>query len=107
MLHPELDEMVLTVIASMQEVGEEIYGASINRKIKNELHLQLSVAILNATLYRLLHSGLLTYYVGKTKIKVKGPQRKIYSLSYAGSIKVKALKEMRRNMWSISSLKIN
>jgi PadR family transcriptional regulator, regulatory protein PadR len=101
----EFEEVVLMMIGVLQE---DAYGAAIAEEIENRLKRDVNLSAVHVTLYRLEDKGLIRSKVGGATKERGGRRKRIYSITSAGIATLRAMKEVRMDLWKmIPQLKIS
>jgi PadR family transcriptional regulator, regulatory protein PadR len=99
----EFEELVLTIAAIL---GEETYGNSILKEMKERLHRRATLSSIHITLYRLEDKGYLRSEMGSPTEERGGRRKRIFSLTNSGWTMLRTMKRLRTNLWkSIPQLK--
>jgi len=94
----DFDEMVLTLVATLQE---DAYGAAINIEIQKWLERKVTLSQLHVTLYKLEDEGYVRSKVGGATNERGGRRKRIYTITNSGLAILKSMKEKRMEMWKL------
>jgi PadR family transcriptional regulator, regulatory protein PadR len=93
----EFEELVLLVVAALQP---EAYGKNIVEYLNHEIHRDVSLSAVHITLYRLEDKGLLRSEVGGVTKERGGRRKRFFTITNAGLSIIRAVKDLRLNLWS-------
>ncbi|NJM25017.1 MAG: PadR family transcriptional regulator [Bacteroidia bacterium] len=100
----EFEELVLTLVGALQE---DAYGAAIADEIETRLKRNVNLSAVHVTLYRLEDKGYIKSKFGGATNERGGRRKRIYTITNAGMATLKAMKEVRVDLWKmIPQLKI-
>lgn len=94
----EFEELILTLVAAKQE---EAYGAAIAEEIEARLKREVNLSAVHVTLYRLEDKGYVKSSLGGGTSERGGRRKRIYTITSAGMAMLKALKEVRVDLWKM------
>jgi PadR family transcriptional regulator PadR len=94
----EFEELILTLVAGLQE---EAYGAAISEEIETRLKRDVNLSAVHVTLYRLEDKGLIKSALGGGTNERGGRRKRIYSITSAGIATLRAIKEVRIDLWKM------
>jgi PadR family transcriptional regulator, regulatory protein PadR len=94
----EFEELVLTLVAALQE---DAYGAAIAEEIETRLKRGVTLSAVHVTLYRLEDKGYIKSSVGGATNERGGRRKRIFTISNAGLVMLKAMKEARIDLWNM------
>ncbi|HMJ67921.1 MAG TPA: helix-turn-helix transcriptional regulator [Cyclobacteriaceae bacterium] len=94
----EFEELILTLVAALRE---EAYGAVIALKIESELKREITLSAVHVTLYRLEDKGLVRSKTGGATKERGGRRKRIFTITAAGLVMLKAMKESRLYLWNM------
>ena len=101
----EFEELVLTLVAALQE---DAYGAAISDEIETKLKREVNLSAVHVTLYRLEDKGLIKSAMGGGTNERGGRRKRIYTITSAGMAMLRAMKEVRIDLWKmVPQLKIS
>ena len=94
----EFEELILTLVAALQD---DAYGAAIADEIESRMKRPVNLSAVHVTLYRLQDKGYIkSNLVGGTSER-GGRRKRIYKLTSAGLAMLKAMKEVRVDLWKM------
>lgn len=93
----EFEELVLTLVAGLQE---DAYAA-IAEEIENRLKRVVTLGAVHVTLYRLEDKGYVKSKIGGSTKERGGRRKRIYSVTSAGMAMLKLMKEARIDLWKM------
>jgi PadR family transcriptional regulator PadR len=94
----EFEELILTLVAALQD---EAYGAAIAMKIEKDLKREITLSAVHVTLYRLEDKGYIKSSLGGGTNERGGRRKRIYTITSAGMAMLRALKEVRLDLWKM------
>ena len=94
----EFEELVLTLVAALQE---DAYGAAIADEIETRLKREVNLSAVHVTLYRLEDKGYIKSSLGGGTNERGGRRKRIYTITSAGMSMLRALKEVRLDLWKM------
>jgi PadR family transcriptional regulator PadR len=94
----EFEELVLTLVAALQD---DAYGAAIADEIENRLKRDVNLSAVHVTLYRLEDKGYIKSSLGGGTNERGGRRKRIYTITSAGMSMLRALKEVRLDLWKM------
>lgn len=94
----EFEELVLTLVAALQE---DAYGASIASEIEIRLKRDVTLSAVHVTLYRLEDKGYIKSKTGGSTNERGGRRKRIYSVTSAGIAMMRAMKDIRIDLWKM------
>jgi PadR family transcriptional regulator, regulatory protein PadR len=94
----EFEELVLTLVAALQK---EAYGASIADEIETRLKRNVTLSAVHVTLYRLEDKGYIKSALGGATNERGGRRKRIFTVTSAGFVMLKAMKESRIKLWNM------
>ncbi|MGE0770511.1 MAG: PadR family transcriptional regulator [Cyclobacteriaceae bacterium] len=94
----EFEELVLILVGALQE---DAYGASIADEIEKRLRRNVNLSAVHVTLYRLEDKGLVKSKMGGATNERGGRRKRIYSITNAGLATLRAMKEVRVDLWKL------
>jgi len=94
----EFEELVLTMVAALQE---DAYGAAIADEIESRLKREVNLSAVHVTLYRLEDKGLIKSSLGGATNERGGRRKRIFTVTNAGMAMLKAMKEVRLDLWKL------
>ena len=94
----EFEEVVLTLVAALQE---DAYGAAITDEIEKRLKREVNLSAVHVTLYRLEDKGFIKSSLGGATNERGGRRKRIYSITSAGMATLRAMKEVRLDLWKL------
>ena len=94
----EFEELVLTLVAALQD---NAYGAAIADEIENRLKREVNLSAVHVTLYRLEDKGFIKSSLGGGTNERGGRRKRIYTITSAGMSMLRALKEVRLDLWKM------
>ena len=101
----EFEELVLTMVAALQE---DAYGAAIAKEIESRLKRAVNLSAVHVTLYRLEDKGHIKSSMGGGTKERGGRRKRIFTITSAGMAMLRAMKESRVELWKmIPQLKIS
>lgn len=101
----EFEELVLTLVGALQE---DAYGAAITDEIESRLKRSVNLSAVHVTLYRLEDKGFIKSKLGGATNERGGRRKRIYTITSAGMATLRAMKEVRVDLWKlIPQLKIH
>jgi PadR family transcriptional regulator PadR len=95
----ELEELILTVVGIL---GEDAYGYSIIKEIKQQLKRTVSLPSAHVTLYRLQDKGYVKSSVGGATNKRGGRRKRTYRVTASGVAVLKSMKQDRMRLWNLT-----
>lgn len=94
----EFEELVLTLVAALQD---DAYGAAIADEIESRLKRDVNLSAVHVTLYRLEDKGYIKSSLGGGTNERGGRRKRIYTITSAGMSMLRALKEVRLDLWKM------
>ncbi|MBL0744220.1 PadR family transcriptional regulator [Chryseolinea lacunae] len=94
----EFEELILTLVAGLQD---DAYGAAIAEEIETRLKRDVNLSAVHVTLYRLEDKGLIKSVMGGETKERGGRRKRIYTVTSAGMALLRAMKEMRLDLWKM------
>ena len=94
----EFEELVLTMVAALQE---DAYGAAISDEIGQRLKREVNLSAVHVTLYRLEDKGYIKSSLGGATKERGGRRKRIYAITSAGMAMLRAMKEVRVDLWKM------
>lgn len=94
----EFEELILTLVAGLQD---DAYGAAIAEEIETRLKRDVNLSAVHVTLYRLEDKGLIKSVMGGETKERGGRRKRIYTVTSAGMALLRAMKEMRLELWKM------
>ena len=94
----EFEELILTLVGALQE---DAYGAAIAEEIETRLKRDVNLSAVHVTLYRLEDKGYVKSKTGGATNERGGRRKRIYTITSAGIAMLKAMKEVRIELWKM------
>jgi PadR family transcriptional regulator PadR len=94
----EFEEVILTLVAALQD---DAYGAAIADEIESRLKRDVNLSAVHVTLYRLEDKGYIKSSLGGGTNERGGRRKRIYTITSAGMAMLRALKEVRVDLWKM------
>lgn len=94
----EFEELVLTLVAALQE---DAYGAAIADEIAQRLNREVTLSAVHVTLYRLEDKGFIQSAFGGATNERGGRRKRLYTVTNAGLTILRAMKEVRVGLWKM------
>jgi DNA-binding PadR family transcriptional regulator len=94
----EFEELVLTLVAALQE---DAYGAAIADEIEHRMKRDVNLSAVHVTLYRLEDKGYIKSKLGGGTQERGGRRKRIYTITSAGMAMLRAMKEARVDLWKM------
>jgi PadR family transcriptional regulator PadR len=94
----EFEELVLTLVAALQE---DAYGAAIADEIEVKLKRDVNLSAVHVTLYRLEDKGYIKSSLGGGTKERGGRRKRIFTITNAGMAMLRAMKEARIDLWKM------
>lgn len=94
----EFEELVLTLVAALQE---DAYGAAIADEIAQRLNREVTLSAVHVTLYRLEDKGFIQSAFGGATNERGGRRKRLYRVTNAGLTILRAMKEVRVGLWKM------
>jgi DNA-binding PadR family transcriptional regulator len=94
----EFEELVLTMVAALQE---DAYGAAIADEIEQKMKREITLSAVHVTLYRLEDKGYIKSKMGGATNERGGRRKRIFTVTNAGLAMLRSMKEARLNLWSM------
>lgn len=94
----DFEELILTIVAGFQE---NAYGAAITLEIERWIGRKVTLSAVHVTLYRLEDKGYIKSKVGGATNERGGRRKRIYTITSAGVAILKAMKEIRIDLWKV------
>jgi len=94
----EFEELILTLVAAMQE---DAYGAAIADELEVRLKREANLSAVHVTLYRLEDKGFIKSKLGGATNERGGRRKRIYTITSAGLAMLRAMKETRMDLWKL------
>ena len=94
----EFEELVLTLVATLQE---DAYGAAIADEIAQRLNREVTLSAVHVTLYRLEDKGFIQSAFGGATNERGGRRKRLYRVTNAGLTILRAMKEVRVGLWKM------
>lgn len=100
----EFEELVLLTIAGL---GDDAYGVSIQQDLETRSKRTISMGNLHSTITRLEEKGFLKSWLGGATQERGGRSKRYYELTHAGKKAVTETKNMRDELWTLSTIKLS
>jgi DNA-binding PadR family transcriptional regulator len=94
----EFEELVLTMVGILHD---DAYGNAIVKEIKDRVGRDSNLSAVHVTLYRLEDKGLIKSAMGGATNARGGRRKRIFTITNAGLIMLKAMKESRMDLWKL------
>ncbi|MDX1491712.1 MAG: hypothetical protein R3332_10515 [Pseudohongiellaceae bacterium] len=94
-----IGELELIVLLAVMRLGDNAYGASIKRLLKDEIDRDVAIGALYATTERLKDKGLLTSTVGDPTPQRGGRAKNLLQVSAHGHAAVGSAKATLETLW--------
>jgi DNA-binding PadR family transcriptional regulator len=94
----EFEELILTMVGVLRE---DAYGAAIAAEIEDRLGRDVNLSAVHVTLYRLEDKGLIKSQMGGATKERGGRRKRIFTVTNAGMAMLKAMKEVRLDLWKL------
>lgn len=94
----DFEEMVLTLVAALQE---DAYGAAIASDAEQRLNRKVTLSAVHVTLYRLEDKGYVKSAFGGATNERGGRRKRLYTITNAGLAILRAMKEVRVDLWKM------
>ncbi len=94
----EFEELVLTMVAALQE---DAYGAAIAEEIETRLKRDVNLSAVHVTLYRLEDKGYIKSSLGGATNERGGRRKRIFTITSAGMAMLKSMKDSRIELWKL------
>ncbi|MGB3466077.1 MAG: PadR family transcriptional regulator [Cyclobacteriaceae bacterium] len=96
----ELEELILTMVLI---VGDEAYGNTIVKAIKEHQDRDINLSTVHITLYRLEEKGYLESSMGGATKARGGRKKRYFKITNAGKALLQDMKDARMNLWKLTS----
>lgn len=87
------------VLLAILRLGEDAYGAAIQREIEDTAGRSVSISTIYVTLERLQARGLVSSWMGEPTQVRGGRSKRFYELTEAGASTLHATREQLERMW--------
>ena len=94
----EFEEIILTLVCAMKD---DAYGAAIADEIEARLQRNVKLSAVHVTLYRLEDKGYVKSKLGGATKERGGRRKRIYTITNAGLAILRAMKEVRVDLWKM------
>lgn len=94
----EFEELILTMVGIL---GEEAYGNSIVKEIKDRLERKVNLSAVHVTLYRLEDKGYVKSEMGGATSSRGGRRKRFFKITNAGLSLLHDVKEQRTALWKL------
>lgn len=94
----EFEELVLTMVGILQD---EAYGNAIVQEIRERVGREVNLSAVHVTLYRLEDKGYVKSRMGGATNARGGRRKRIFSVTNAGLAMLRAMKEVRTDLWKL------
>ncbi|TWX51127.1 PadR family transcriptional regulator [Colwellia hornerae] len=94
-----LGEFEHLVLLSVMHLGEDAYGVTVRRHLKNTIDRDVSIGALYSTVERLEKKGLITSKKGEAKAERGGKAKRYFKLTSDGITNLKYTKDKLELMW--------
>lgn len=94
----EFEELVLTMVGIL---GEDAYGNAIVTEIEERIGREVNLSAVHITLYRLEDKGHVKSRMGGATKSRGGRRKRIFTITNAGLAMLRALKEVRVDLWKM------
>jgi DNA-binding PadR family transcriptional regulator len=94
----DFEELILTLVAALRE---NAYGAAITIEIEHWLGRKVTLSAVHVILYRLEDKGYIKSVVGGATHERGGRRKRIYSITNAGLVVLRSMKETRTEIWRL------
>ncbi|MEP1033958.1 PadR family transcriptional regulator [Ekhidna sp.] len=95
----EFEELILTLVLIL---GDEAYGNTIVRAIKEHQNREVNLSSAHITLYRLEEKGFLESYLGGATKARGGRKKRYFKITNAGKALLQEMKDSRTNLWKLT-----
>ncbi|MEM9329077.1 MAG: PadR family transcriptional regulator [Bacteroidota bacterium] len=95
----EFEELILTMVLI---VGEEAYGNTIVKAIKEHQDREINLSSVHITLYRLEEKGYLESYMGGATQERGGRKKRYFKITSAGQALLQEMKDSRVKLWDLT-----
>ncbi|NQZ74741.1 MAG: PadR family transcriptional regulator [Ekhidna sp.] len=96
----EFEELILTMVLIQ---GEDAYGNTIVKAIKEHQNREVNLSSVHITLYRLEEKGFLESYMGGATKERGGRKKRYFKITNAGKVLLQEMKDSRTNLWKLAS----
>ncbi len=94
----EFEELVLTMVGILQD---DAYGNAIVQEIRERVGREVNLSAVHVTLYRLEDKGYVKSRMGGATNARGGRRKRIFSVTNAGLAMLRAMKEVRTDLWKL------
>jgi len=94
-----LGEFEHLVLLSVMHLGEDAYGVTVRRHLKNTIDRDVSIGALYSTVERLENKGLIISKKGEAKAERGGKAKRYFKLTQNGITNLKHTKNKLELMW--------
>lgn len=95
----EFEELILTMVLV---VGDEAYGNTIVKAIKEHQEREVNLSSVHITLYRLEEKGYLESTMGGATKERGGRKKRYFKITNAGKVLLQEMKDSRTNLWKLT-----
>lgn len=95
----EFEELILTMVLV---VGEEAYGNTIVKAIKEHQSRDINLSSVHITLYRLEEKGYLESHMGGATKARGGRKKRYFNITNAGKALLQEMKNSRMKLWKLT-----
>ena len=95
----EFEELILTMVLFL---GEDAYGNTIVKAIKEHQKREVNLSSVHITLYRLEEKGYLESYMGGATKERGGRKKRYFKINSAGQVLLQEMKDARTNLWKLT-----
>ena len=95
----EFEELILTMVLI---VGDEAYGNTIVKAIKEHQNREINLSSVHITLYRLEEKGYLESYMGGATQARGGRKKRYFKVTSAGQALLQEMKDSRLKLWDLT-----
>lgn len=95
----EFEELILTMVLIL---GDDAYGNTIVKSIKEHQKREVNLSSVHITMYRLEEKGFLESYMGGATKERGGRKKRYFKITNAGKAMLQEMKDSRTNLWKLT-----
>lgn len=96
----EFEELILTMVLIL---GDEAYGNTIVKAIKEHQGREVNLSSAHITLYRLEEKGYLESYMGGATNERGGRKKRYFRITSSGKVILQEMKDSRLKLWKLTT----
>ena len=94
----EFEELILTMVMYL---GDEAYGNTIVKAIKEHQDRDVNLSAVHVTLYRLEEKGYVKSFMGGATAERGGRRKRYFQITNTGTAMLREIKSSRTKMWNL------